>query len=417
MEAQAFTSGCPAVQCGAMPKASNRLWQRVLTRSALAMALLVVAPYLWAPIYKFPQAERFFGSQLWNPYAGISGGWQRANLHAHGRAWGGLTNGRQSDDEVAQGYRDLGYDVPGVSDYQRIAAHHGVSTLPLYEHGFNLGKSHQIAIGARSVEWFDFLFFQGLSHQQYVIDRVKRTSDLVALAHPGTRNAYGGDALEHLTGYDLIEVINGPFVTESVWDTALSSGRPVWAVANDDTHDLEDVRRRAAAWTMIASATADTADIVRALKAGRSYAVLRTGAIGAAHVTVVDRVDLRDTTLSVSVSGAPSTFTFVGHGGVVRKTVHDATAAHYTLTDADTYVRTVIASPQTRLYLNPIVRYDGALPLAAPVATVDVATTWLLRGSTGLGCSLLALAYARRRRVVSRPATRPSLVGANRNTA
>jgi hypothetical protein len=400
-----------------MPKASNRLWQRVLTRTALVVAALAAAPYLWAPIYEFPPAERFFGSQLWNPYSGIPGGWQRANLHAHGRAWAGLTNGRQSGEEVAREYRDLGYDVPGVSDYQRVAAHHGVSTLPLYEHGFNLGKSHQIAIGARAVEWFDFPLLQGLSHQQYVINRVKRSSDLVALAHPGTRNAYGGDVLEHLTGYDLIEVINGPFVTESVWDTALSSGRAVWAVANDDTHDLADARRRSAAWTMIAAATADTADIVGALKAGRSYAVLRTGAIGAAHVTVVERVDVREATLSVRVSGAPSTFTFVGQGGVVRKTVHDAMSAQYTITESDTYIRTVIASPQTRLYLNPIVRYDGALPLAAPVATVDVASTWLLRGSTGLGCSLFALAYARRRRIVSRPATQPTLVGAKRNTA
>lgn len=398
-----------------MEKRGNRLWRRVLTRFALAVAALALAPYLWGPLYEFPPASPFAGPRLWNPYADVQPSWRRANLHAHGRAWAGLTNGRQSGAEVAQRYRDLGYDVPGVSDYHRIAAHHGVATLPLYEHGFNLGKSHQIAIGARSVDWFDFPLLQGLSHQQYVINRVKRTADLVALAHPGTRDAFTGNALEHLTGYDLIELINGPFVTESVWDTALSTGHPVWAIANDDTHDLTDARRTAAAWTMIAAPTSDTADIVGALKAGRSYAVLRTGAVRAANVTVVDRVEVRDATLSVSVSGAASTFTFIGQGGVVRKSVHDAMSADYTLTGADTYVRTVITSPQTTLYLNPVVRYDGALPL--PAATVDVAGTWLLRGSAGLGCALLALAYARRRRIVSRPAPQPVLVGAKRNTA
>ena len=400
-----------------MAGAANRLWRRVLTRLALAVAILGAGPYLWSPIYRFPPAQRFAGSQLWNPYAEAGGTWQRANLHAHGRAWLGLTNGQQPGEQVVQRYRDLGYDIPGVSNYHSIAARHGVATPALYEHGFNLGKSHQLALGARAVDWFDFPLFQGLSHQQYVINRLKRTSDLVALAHPGTRDAYTGDTLEHLTGYDLIEVINGPFVTDSVWDTALSSGHRVWALANDDTHDLEDPRRTAAAWTMIGASTTETADIVNALKAGRSYAVLRTGAIGAAYVAALDKVAVRDGTLSVSISSAPSTFTFIGHGGVVRKTVRDATSADYTFTEEDTYVRTVIASPQTRIYLNPVMRYEGALPSPTPEATIDVAGTWLLRGSMGLSCLLLALVYARRRRVVSRPVTQPVLVGAKRNTA
>jgi hypothetical protein len=380
------------------------------------LTLLVVLPYAWGPIYRFPPQEPFRGAQLWNPYDGISGTWLRANLHAHGRAWIGLTNGQQPDAEVVQSYRDLGYDVPGVSDYQRIAAHHGIATLPLYEHGYNFAKSHQIAIGARSVDWFDFPLLQGVSHQQYVINRIKQSSALVALAHPGTRDAYAGDVLESLTGYDLIEVINGPFVVDSVWDVALSSGRPVWAVGNDDTHDLTDPRRRAVAWNMIEAPTAGTTDIVHALKTGRFYAVLRTGAIGAADLTRLDRVEVRNRTLSVSVSGAPSAFTFIGQGGVVRQTVRDATRADYAFTDADTYVRTVIESPQTVLYLNPIVRYDGALPLRAPLATVDATGTWLVRAASAGGCVLTGWVYARRRRIASRM-PRPVLVGAKRNTA
>ena len=74
------------------------------------------------------------------------------------------------------------------------------------------------AIGAHSVEWFDFLLWQSLSHEQYIIDRVKAKTDLVALAHPATRDAYTPDDLQQLTGYDLIEVVNGPFAGEDVWD-------------------------------------------------------------------------------------------------------------------------------------------------------------------------------------------------------
>ena len=371
--------------------------------AAVAVVVLAVAPYAWAPIYRFPEPTPFAGPAIWNPYRNLGSVWQRANLHAHGRAWSGLTNGQQTDREVVQRYRELGYDIPGVSDYQKIAAQHGVATMPIYEHGYNIGKRHQLAIGAHAVQWFDFPLWQSVSHEQYVIDRVKSKADLVALAHPATRDAYTPEDLQQLTSYDLIEVVNGPFAVEEAWDAALSAGRAVWAVANDDTHDLTDSRRTAAGWNMVNAPTTSTADVVNALKAGRTYAVLRTGAVESAALTLLDRLDVRDSTLDVRVVGADSTFTFIGQNGAVRKTVKNATAASYTLTAADTYVRTVIRSPQTVLYVNPVLRYSGNGP-SAQLATVDVASTWALRGGCGLA-ALLWGAYARRRarQAVARP--------------
>jgi hypothetical protein len=354
------------------------LW-RALGRAALGLALLVLAPYAWAPVYRFPDPAPFAGSQFWNPYASLTGTWQRANLHAHGFAWAGLTNGEQSDHIVAQTYRGLGYAVAGVSDYQRIAAFHGVDTMPLYEHGFNIGKNHQLAIGAHAVEWFDFPLWQSLSHQQYVIDRVRRKADLVSLNHPSAR-AYDLNATRSLTGYDLIEVANGPFIAEDVWDSALSSGRPVWAVANDDTHDVEDPRRTAISWNMIDARSASTEDIVAALRAGRSYAVLRTGAQDAFDITRVSSVSVADAVIRVELLGAPSTITFIGQDGTVLRSVSDTLVATYTMTQADTYVRTVVASPQTRLYLNPVIRWDGR-SIPAPVASVNAMLTWTQRGA------------------------------------
>ncbi|MGC4081270.1 MAG: hypothetical protein QM736_03930 [Vicinamibacterales bacterium] len=147
-----------------------------------------------------------------------------------------------------------------------------MATLPLYEHGFNVGKTHQLAIGAHAVEWFDFPLWQTLSNQQYMIDRVKRRAELVSLNHPSSRGAYDADDMRRLTGYQMIEIVNGPFTAEDVWDAALSAGRAVWAVANDDTHDLRDERRRAAGWNMIDAASPSEADIIAALRGGRSYA-------------------------------------------------------------------------------------------------------------------------------------------------
>lgn len=388
---------------------------RLLKSVALGFVLVVVGPYIWGPIYRFPEPVRFGGSALFNPYAHATGAWQRANLHAHGRAWAGITNGQQTDEEVVQRYRNLGYTVPGVSDYQRIAAHYGVETMPIYEHGYNIGKRHQLAIGARSVQWFDFLLWQSLSQEQYVIDRVKAKADLVALAHPATRDAYTTDDLQQLTTYDLIEVVNGPFADEDAWDAALSTGHPVWALANDDTHDLTDSRRTAAGWNMVDATTTSAADVVGALKDGRSYAVLRTGAIESANLTVLDRVEVSGNRLTVSVTGADSTFKFVGQNGAIRQTVKNALAASYTITANDTYVRTVITSPQTVLYLNPVLRYDGK-NLPKPMASVDASSTWAIRGGTGLGVAAVWLAFARRRKA-QQPVQRAVLADAKRNIA
>lgn len=398
-----------------MHKTRSRWFARLLKSVVFGIVLVVVGPYIWGPIYRFPHATRFSGSAFFNPYTHLTGAWQRTNLHAHGHAWVGLTNGQQTDQEIVQRYRNLGYTVPGVSDYQRIAAHYGVETMPIYEHGYNIGKRHQLAIGARSVQWFDFLLWQSLSQEQYVIDRVKAKADLVALAHPATRDAYTTDDLQQLTTYDLIEVVNGPFTAEDAWDAALSTGHPVWALANDDTHDLADSRRTAAGWNMVDASTTSTPDVVGALKAGRTYAVLRTGAIEAANVTVLDRVDVADSTLSVSVIGAESTFKFVGQDGIILKTVKNALNASYMFTADDTYVRTVITSPQTVLYLNPVLRYDGKI-LPKPAASVDAAATWGVRGGTGLGVAAVWLAYARRRKA-QHPVSRPVLAGAKRNIA
>lgn len=384
-----------------MPTQSSRAW-RLAGRAALALLLLLGLPYAFGPIYRFPEAEPFSGGQLWNPYAHRRGEWLRANLHAHGTAWRGLTNGQQPSTEVAQRYRDLGYAVPGVSNYQEIVAHDGVNTLPLYEHGFNIDKRHQLAVGAHAVDWFDFPLWQAMSHRQYVIDRVKRKAELVALNHPTTRDAYTDDTLRSLTGYDLVEVVNGPFTAEVVWDEALSSGHPVWVMANDDSHDIDDPNRTAKAWNMIDARSSSTADVVDALRSGRSYAVLRTGALDSSSITTLGSVQVSERTVTVRLAGAPATITFISDEGRVCKVVKDTTVADYTLSDVDSYVRTVIESPQTILFLNPVVRWDGRT-LPAPSATVDAALTWTYRGTLLLG-GLLFVARARLRQAVSRTA-------------
>jgi hypothetical protein len=384
--------------------------RRVLT----VVAIVLVLPYACSPIYRFPEPRPFAGGQFLNPYDRLRGDWKRANLHAHGIAWGGLTNGQQPSEEVARSYRALGYDVPGVSNYHTIAAQPGQDSLPIYEHGYNISKRHQLAIGARRVAWFDFPLWQGLSHEQLIIDQVGATADLVALAHPGLRDGYTQDNLRLLTGYQMLEIVNGPFEAEQPWDWALSSGHAVWGVANDDSHDTTDPRRTAMAWNMIDAPSTSTSDVVSALRAGRAYAVGRTDDEAPAMDAVVTAVTFAAGTLTVAHDGPPSTLEFVGQNGAIKRTVKNASSASYTFQPQDTYVRTVIRAPKTTLYLNPVLRYDDAA-LRVPVATVDLGRTWALRtvclAALAVGTLLLV-----RRRAATNAAT-PRLPATDQETA
>jgi hypothetical protein len=349
-----------------------------LKRALLILILFVALPYARSPIYRFPPPAVFTGNQLYNPYAGLRGEWRRANFHAHGQAWIGLTSGAQTDEEVVAAYRHAGYDVPGLSNYHRISMPSSASAIPIYEHGYNLGKRHQLAIGARRVEWFDFPFVQFTSQRQLILDLLTNSADLVAIAHPSIRTAYTPEDLTYLTGYQLIEVVNGPFADDAPWDTALSSGHAVWGLADDDTHDVDDPRRFAIGWNMVNAASASRGDIVEALRGGHFYAVNRLDDNPTAALTTVTSVEVTDDTLTITCAGATPEFEFFGQDGYIRQTTRHTLTASYTFDPTDTYIRAIIWAPRYAIYLNPILRWDGAhLPM--PVAAINQPATWLLR--------------------------------------
>ena len=115
----------------------------------------------------------------------------------NGYAWAGLTNGAQTDADIVDAYHAAGYDIAGVSDYQRISDP-ALSPIAEYEHGYNIRKRHQLAIGAKGVVWMDFLFWQGLNQKQYILDRLRATAALVSINHPARLEGYTVDDM--LTG-------------------------------------------------------------------------------------------------------------------------------------------------------------------------------------------------------------------------
>lgn len=366
---------------------------------ALVGALLLL-PYALTPAYDYPPPSPFAGPHWFNPYAGMQGSWHEVALHAHGLTCCLRAAERRSDEEMAAFYRGLGYDVALVSDHQRFSF---VPGPRLYEHGANVRKTHQLVIGAHSVDWLDFPLFQSTADKQYVLDRLRRESELVGIAHPEIRRGYSFDDLRRLTGYDFMEVLHEGFSYEPWWDSALSAGRLSWATGSDDAHGTANPAKMGLSWTMLRAPSTAPEDLVAALRAGRGYAV--AGHRGTNDVELRD-VAIRGDTLVVTTDPGALSFTFVGQGGRIRAVVRASATARYLLQPGDRYIRTVVRTPRSALFLNPVVRTVGERP-AALLATPALVATWAGRSAVVAGLLALAWALARRFRP-GRRAHRPA---------
>lgn len=342
---------------------------------------------LWygrSPVYHFPAAQEFRGNRLFNPYSANADRWYKANLHAHVRAWGGVTNGRSTADETVARYRALGYDVAAVSNYHEIAATNP-GELAVYEHGYSLNKSHLLVIGARHVDWWDYPLLEGTDEKQHRIDRLRADGALIVLAHPELRHGFTVRDLQRLTGYEAVEVASHFGNAESYWDAGLSAGRLSTAVGGDDSHNSADPRQTGRVWTMIAARSTTPADIVDAIRAGETYVVVSRVGEGLADVAL-RAVETHGDTIRVSVVGERGTITFIGQNGRVLSATRNTHSARYVLPFGEPYARAVVQTLSTRLILNPVVRSLGGHP-TAPVASSGAAA----RVGLAAGLFLLAL--------------------------
>jgi hypothetical protein len=230
--------------------------------------------YVQTEIYNFGQSEPFSGDSFYNPYQKWqSDKPQKANFHAHSKAWFGITNGGNSVSEVATAYKLKGYELACLSNYQSISNRSvREGFLPVYEHGFNVMKVHQLAVGADAVSFLDFPFFQCLSQKQLVINRIKEHSKFVALAHPALRNGYTENDLVYLSNYDFMEVLS-PFANSlTLWDTALRHGKRVWCMANDDLHQISS-QSLGRYYNVMSSEAINRASTEKLMEEGCFYAV------------------------------------------------------------------------------------------------------------------------------------------------
>lgn len=373
-------------------RASRKLrWYRRSLLPRLGVLCIVGAALVQelSPIYRFPDPRPFSGEKFYNPYDGFAGQWLTSNFHAHAHAWAGLTTGKQSPDAVRRQYRAMGYSIISVSDYQHVTLGPSgdPSFIPVYEHGYNLPKTHQLAIGAHRVVWGDFIFWQSRHQKQRVLNELKSSAELVAIAHPELRAGYSFQDFQYLTNYDLLEIVSHFGIAVKDWDAALSAGHPVWAIGSDDSHDASDPDQTGSTWTMIGSESRDSSSVVRSLRGGRAYVV--RGRYGRSDVTVKS-LDLRGDTIVLQCSAPVERIDFFGQNGRPLASIGPSTEGRYVIQPNDRYVRSVITTSQTKMYLNPVLRYSGA-QLPHPVATIDSGRTWFVRLSILCALAMTAL--------------------------
>ena len=363
-------------------------WRRIgatFARLLLLFAISVlVLPYVFVPIYSAHAPTPFSGGSLFNPYQSLGPSWQRANFHAHSIAWAGITSGHQQPAEVYAAYAQRGYDVIGLSNYHLITRVPADSNFfPVYEHGFSIKKSHQLILGAREVTAIDFPLWQTTSAKQYLLSAMRDTAALTMIAHPYLRLGYDTTELATMGGFDLLEVRSHWSDASVWWDAVLTAGNPVWAIGNDDVHNITKPKEIGVVWTMVNAPNAHAAGILSALRRGAMYVVAAApGTTPAALESVVVQGD----TVTTRFSGPMQTIRVIGDSGKVRAELQDTAEIRFVFDAGDHYARVVGTTASGTLYLNPVLRsavqptpwtVPSVRPLASLVSRVCAALLWL----------------------------------------
>ena len=368
---------------------------RVMAGIGIVLLLAVLAIYLTVPTYSFKEPKPFEGEYLYNPYQDMNPDqWKKYHFHCHSRKFFGLTNGRKSKElAIDSVYRTLGYDHYGISDYMGINSHWAdrKGYIPAYEHGYGIiHKTHQICIGAESVYRPDFPFMQNISMKQHMINKLGERCRFVMPAHASFTRGYKVSDMVLLSNYRLLEVLNPYGNAFEHWDKALSNGHRVYALGDDDTHDITDYHEVCHNLTMINAPDLDPEHIYDALDSGLCYAVefdnyfhfpmtLEEKAEQAHKLPHLTQAQLVGDTLLISTSHATmQEVQFIGQDGKVLKTEKNVATAWYVILPEDHYVRTHInVNGLQHLYLNPVTRHPEPIVVDRRLDTINYAQTGL----------------------------------------
>ncbi|MES2796587.1 MAG: hypothetical protein V4683_11505 [Bacteroidota bacterium] len=338
-----------------IPSIRFKLGKVIIKFLLISVMFSLLGLYFQTEIYNFFEPKPFSGRYFYNPYQN----WDKnkvvkANFHAHSKSWKGLTNGHNTEDEICNAYKKLGFGVAAVSNYHKIInkSDPQLIEIPTYEHGFNISKAHLLAINADETNFLDFPLFQGTSQKQHKIYQLKQSNAMVALAHPGLRNAYTKDDLRYMKGYTFMEVLSPYFKSFELWDYALSLGNLSWLLANDDTHDLKK-QPPGKFFNLISTQSTSKGSLLNSLKNGTHLGYSSKNGI----VDVfLDKIAVSNSEIYYSFSGKSPSVKAIIDG----KPIKLPAKGKIELKEETKYVRFEVSGAKSTLFTNPVFRAKSA---------------------------------------------------------
>jgi hypothetical protein len=281
--------------------------------------------------------------------------WFKGNTHTHSLN----SDGDSSPEDVARWYREHGYHFVVFTDHEFITPVDGLNAVigaegkfmamsgqevtgrfgntPVHANGLGLVKAVMPRTGDSPLDVL-----------QKDVAAIREAGALPQINHPNFGWALTGADLSKIEGVALLEIWNGhPMVNnlggggvpsaEAMWDEALTAGRRLFAVADDDAHHFKRLDDPAAAapnrgWVMVRSRVLTQAAIMDAMRRGDFYAS-----------NGVTLSDVQATATHLRVAIATTSYSkyrvqFIGAGGRLLAEVTEPTA-EYTFKGDEPYVR------------------------------------------------------------------------------
>lgn len=301
--------------------------------------------------------------------------WYKGNTHAHTAN----SDGDSPPDTVARWYRDAGYDFLFITDHERItdpapltarvgargrflliAGEEVTQLVADSTHPDGRRQAHVNALGPKRtvIRLGERGIARGISlTDAYArnIEAIRAAGGIPQVNHPNFRWSVRLEDLVTIPDSTLLEVWNAHTgvnnlggadsagraapSAEALWDSLLTRGKVVFAVADDDSHsfrasdaDSYALTRPGRAWIMARADTLTEPAILAALRRGDFYA--STG-------VTLSELAATDSTIRIAVVpvyDSRYTIEFVGAGGAVLATEHGR-RAEYSVRGNEGYVR------------------------------------------------------------------------------
>ena len=231
---------------------------------------------------------------------------------------------------------------------------------------------------------------QNLNMKQHMINKLGERCRFVMPAHASFTKGYKVSDMVLLSNYRLLEVLNPYGNAFEHWDKALSNGHRVYALGDDDTHDITQAKEVCHNLTMINTPDLNPEHVYEALDKGLCYAVefdnwyhfpmtLEEKAKQARSLPHLTRAELKGDTLYIETSvNKMQEVKFIGQDGKVLKTEENISTASYVIQPEDHYVRTQIdVNGLQHFYLNPVTRHPTPEPVDQRLDVVNKTQTYM----------------------------------------